>query len=277
MDKDSRQHTIKYSGPSLGITILGCGWSYRNYNSPIQKRNWIRSNNLLVFFLEGKGKLESAGTGLVEIRPGNMFVVPKNVWHRYGPEVEDEWFEFWISFEGRSVKSLFRQMTDGRYHMDKCNLFHIQIDENLLDLLKTFFVQASEDNYMKCTTLFFELMQILEANQKNHKHRIESKYITSIVEMINEDPIININFEEEAAKLGISYVLLRKEFLKYTGLPPYKYVLNHRMQYACDILADKKSIKETCYQIGMNDPSHFSKLFKKIIGISPREFLSKLE
>ena len=231
----------------------------------------------MVFFLDGKGKLESAGTGLVEIKHGNMFVIPKNVWHRYGPEPEDEWFEFWISFEGRNVKSLLRQATDGNYDMDQCKLFHIHMDKNILDLFEALFTQAKEDYFKKCATIFFELLQIIESNQKNYKQRSESKYITSVIEKINKDPILPIDFEEEASILGVSYALLRKEFFKYTGKPPYKYLLNHRMQYACDILADKNSVKETCYQIGMKDPFHFSKLFKKIIGMSPSEFVDKLE
>ena len=151
------------------------------------------------------------------------------------------------------------------------------MDKNILDLFEALFTQAKEDYFKKCATIFFELLQIIESNQKNYKQRSESKYITSVIEKINKDPILPIDFEEEASILGVSYALLRKEFFKYTGMPPYKYLLNHRMQYACDILADKNSVKETCYQIGMKDPFHFSKLFKKIIGMSPSEFVDKLE
>lgn len=277
MEKKSKQHIIKFSQSSLGIRILGCGWSYRNYSHPIQKRNWIRSNNLIVFFLEGKGKLESAGTGLVELKPGDIFTIPKDVWHRYGPELEEEWLEFWISFEGSNVKWLWKQAFNGGYELDQCRRFHIKTDEKLIELFEAFFTMSEKEDYKKCTALFLEIMQVIEASQKDNRQLQKFPYITSIIEKIDNNPILSIDFEEEATRLGISYALLRKEFLKHTGMPPYKYLLNHRMQYACNLLADKRSVKETCYEVGMKDPSHFSKLFKKVIGMSPIEFASKLE
>lgn len=42
---------------------------------------------------------------------------------------------------------------------------------------------------------------------------------------------------------------------------------------AKDLLRGKEySVKEICYEVGYNDPNYFSRVFKKIVGVSPTEF-----
>ncbi len=262
--------------PSLGITIFECGWSYRNKFSTIREDNWIRKDNILVCLLEGKGKLESASTGLRQLVPGNMFIIPSGVWHRYGPELEEEWYEYWIVFKGITAEALLFNATKGIYNKNACGLFNISINDEILRLFELLFAQAEQNRHDKCAVLFFEFLQKIERNIKREDKRTNFSIIGEVVAKIDSDPLINIDFKKEAAVYGISYALLRKEFLRHTGLPPYKYLLNQKIQYACNLLADGLNVKETCFEIGMKDPAHFSKLFKKITGIPPREFINRM-
>ncbi len=46
-----------------------------------------------------------------------------------------------------------------------------------------------------------------------------------------------------------------------------------RIDIAKEMLrTNKYSVKEICYQIGYNDPNYFSRLFKKLVGVSPTEY-----
>jgi len=45
------------------------------------------------------------------------------------------------------------------------------------------------------------------------------------------------------------------------------------MKWAADLLTDRNLlVKDIAKQVGMADPFHFSRIFKKVLGLSPKEF-----
>lgn len=274
--KERIAHTLKDIRLSMGMAIAEIGWGYRDKGHIIQRELWNRKQNIIVFFLGGKGKFESASTGLVELKPGDLFIIPKGIWHRYGPELGEEWYEFWMVFEGIMAENLVMNAIGGCYDRQKCTVLSVEINQLMLDLFEMIFHEAGNNNARKCAALFFEILQMVENQQIHKKNTNENSRVWTVVEKINENPIGDFDFREEAAKLKISYPTLRKEFLRTTHMPPYKFLLSQRMQFACHLLANGKTVKETCYEINMSDPSHFSKLFKKIIGMSPKKFVERI-
>ncbi len=61
----------------------------------------------------------------------------------------------------------------------------------------------------------------------------------------------------------------RKRFVSEVGMPPQSYQLFCKMERAKTLLKDGYSVKQTGVEVGMNDPYHFSKTFKNIVGMSP--------
>lgn len=62
-------------------------------------------------------------------------------------------------------------------------------------------------------------------------------------------------------------------FHKCYGLSPYAYYLVCKMKKSQKVLIKQKSVIETTYDIGFFDQSHFTKLFKKHIGVTPGKYL----
>jgi len=64
-------------------------------------------------------------------------------------------------------------------------------------------------------------------------------------------------------------------FTKATGLSPHQYVLRARIGSAMLHLKDKSlSIAEVSRLAGFHTHEHFTKVFRKIVGVTPREFRS---
>lgn len=62
----------------------------------------------------------------------------------------------------------------------------------------------------------------------------------------------------------------------YTGLPLHQYLLNIKISKATEMLSEgNKSISLIAQACGFYDVCHFSRCFKNIIGMSPREYLLK--
>ena len=68
----------------------------------------------------------------------------------------------------------------------------------------------------------------------------------------------------------------RKRFVAEVGMPPLSYVLHCKMERAKELLRDQNcSVRQAGVEVGMQDPYHFSKQFKHIVGISPSAFMKQ--
>ena len=75
-------------------------------------------------------------------------------------------------------------------------------------------------------------------------------------------------------QLSPSY--LCRLFREHGELSPYQFLLRLKMNLALDrLLLSGGRVKQACYESGFTDPAHFSRLFKQIHGLSPRELATQ--
>lgn len=83
-----------------------------------------------------------------------------------------------------------------------------------------------------------------------------------------------ISLQQLAGDLYINKYHLIRKCRKSLGLTPHKFHLQNRIRKAQELLLTSSSITETSVNTGFYDQSHFDKSFKKIVGISPTEYLA---
>jgi transcriptional regulator GlxA family with amidase domain len=82
-----------------------------------------------------------------------------------------------------------------------------------------------------------------------------------------------INLQQIADSLNLSKFYFSKKFLQHTGVSPIRYFLELKIKHACKLLDESNiSVKDVALQIGYDDPYYFSRLFKKIMGLSPTQY-----
>lgn len=83
----------------------------------------------------------------------------------------------------------------------------------------------------------------------------------------------HLTLQDIATQIGYSSSHFSMLFKKKTGHSPLTYFNLLKMQQACLLLdtTDMK-INQICYKIGIEDPYYFSRLFCKIMGMSPRKY-----
>lgn len=81
---------------------------------------------------------------------------------------------------------------------------------------------------------------------------------------------------EVARSLGMSYESFRKKFAHRMGTPPSRYRQARMIEQACALLMRRSlSHRQIAEQLGFCDEFHFSKIFRKRMGFSPRAFRLK--
>ncbi len=85
-----------------------------------------------------------------------------------------------------------------------------------------------------------------------------------------------ISIDEIARQVGISPRHFKRRFKKATGAAPIAYLQSVRIQAAKEKLeSTQQSVNEITYGIGYEDSSTFRRLFKREVGLSPREYRDK--
>jgi transcriptional regulator GlxA family with amidase domain len=73
-----------------------------------------------------------------------------------------------------------------------------------------------------------------------------------------------------AAGLGLSVSHFSRAFRASTGLPPYRWLLHHRVRTAKRLMSVRGlSLFEVAISAGFANQSHFTRVFSEIAGISP--------
>ena len=83
---------------------------------------------------------------------------------------------------------------------------------------------------------------------------------------------IPISQEDAARAAAVSAQYLSRTFSEEMHESFVNYLTRIRMNHARDMLKQGLSIKVVTHDLGYTDPNYFSRLFKLITGLTPREF-----
>lgn len=97
------------------------------------------------------------------------------------------------------------------------------------------------------------------------------------VEYINDNLSYDLSLNTLAAMLGMSPYYFERLFKQSVGHTPHQYILQCRVERAKQLLrTTRQPIIEIACQVGCKNHSHFSKLFRKLTGVSPKAYRSQL-
>lgn len=97
--------------------------------------------------------------------------------------------------------------------------------------------------------------------------------VRTVVALMHEDCAHPWTLEELAARAGLSRTVLAERFRTAMGETPLAYLRTVRMQKAMRILAEtSRTLEQVAQAVGYQDAFGFSKVFKRSVGLSPREF-----
>lgn len=96
--------------------------------------------------------------------------------------------------------------------------------------------------------------------------------LTEAVELMESNLEELINLDDLASLVGVSRRQLERLFKKYLGCVPRRYYLDLRLKKARQLLLQTAgSISEIAIACGFVSASHFSKSYREMFGMSPRE------
>ncbi|RCW71954.1 helix-turn-helix domain-containing protein [Saliterribacillus persicus] len=121
--------------------------------------------------------------------------------------------------------------------------------------------------------LFLDLY-LEDVNQnKKIKTRSTVSKIINFIQMNDNSRLTSIDIENE---IGMNYSYLSTVFKKHTGKTIREYQQEVLVEKAIHLLKNKYlNISEVSEQLGFSNPYYFSRVFKKVMGVSPKHYLNQ--
>lgn len=133
-------------------------------------------------------------------------------------------------------------------------------------------LNSTEQILQWLNTLFKGLYAYFELRKKDYKNQT----VASAKQYIRSNSTKKLSLNQVAAALGVSPNYLSSLFRKYAECGFVDYVNQVKVHQAREMMADPGlRIQEIADRLGFDNAFYFSKVFKKVTGCSPREYLNK--
>jgi AraC family transcriptional regulator len=81
-----------------------------------------------------------------------------------------------------------------------------------------------------------------------------------------------MSLQQIADRVGLEQSSICRLFRRFQGTSPYQYLLRRKMTIAAEFLVEGGGlVKEAAQKVGFADPYHFSRCFKAVHGVAPRD------
>lgn len=276
----------------LGLYVTGAGTDVVPPGAPYPRQqhpelyhfNWRVGRVLpefqFVFVVEGQGEFESRETGPLKVGPGTVITLFPDVWHRYRPDPETGWTEYWISLGGELLfqwhkRGLFREdrpLTQLRRPAEAVGHY-----QNVIDFVMK---HPEQDAPMLTAQAMTILAGVLEQSHETMTGMGSERDAAALDPTVKEALRVVWNHSHQrvtvdmiAKLVGTTRRTLERRFKDQLGRTILQALVGCRIQRAKRLLAETHvPIKNVAHASGFSSLSNFCKVFRKETGTTPGEY-----
>ncbi|MDF2724402.1 MAG: AraC family transcriptional regulator [Paenibacillus sp.] len=249
---------VMYTPPDPGWTI--------SYSNP--------KHHIVAYSLEGQAHYTIDGKDYL-VRKGDFVFFPKGKFHSGVSDQRNPWASYVLLFDATFPNAESEQR-------------FLAIDNIIPKSHVPQFTALFQDAYQEWTTkktgyrlrcrcrimeIFCLLIRKMDYFSRNERHE---QAIDAILNFMADNVAKNVTIEELSTLAGYSPSHFQSVFKQITGKTAIQYHNEIKINKARDLLQyGNFNVTEAAMQVGFNDVYYFSKLFKRVMGYSPSQFLKK--
>lgn len=260
---------------SKPLIVTSCG-AYHLYTRP-KLPTWRPRGRLdfqLLYIAAGKAHFHIDGEEKV-VTAGHMVLYRPKEPQKYEYYGKEQTEVYWVHFTGSNVTNILRS-----YGLTKeMKVFYCGSDLEYKNHFRSMIqeLQMCKDDYPEMLEIHLRQIFIRLHRYFNSIAKVENSQIAEDIdkamlyfaEHYNEE----ICIEDYAREHLMSTSWFIRNFKQYTGSTPMQYILSKRIHNAETLLENEHyNITEISNIVGYDNPLYFSRIFKKVKGISPTEY-----
>ena len=244
---------------------------YPNAKHHLMIRQNGAQENVFFYCIRGVGYID-IGDKHIELKEGEAFCIPQGVAHRYYADEENPWSILWVHFKGEDAKY---------YPIDSLKVVSFNSDyaTNRMMLLFDLLFRVLNRSYTRGNFEYISqvLGVILSETYMREKiyeeDRELNRHISDMVKYLSANIGSRVTLDALSERFKLSKSYINELFIKYTKYPPIDFFIRLKMDHACKLLkATDMRIYEIASEVGYTDQYFFSRVFKQVVGVSPKKF-----
>lgn len=266
--------------PSENFVDLGLyqfGWEHC---APCQSFGPAARNHYLFHYvISGTGTLHAdniKGTPVShQVKSGQGFMIFPGQICTYVADKEIPWEYVWIEFDGLRVKNAI-ELTGLHQNQPVYRARFKDMSEIMKNEMLYMINHKEEPPFHLIGHLYLfldALVRSLASVEPSQGNSLRDFYIKEAFAFIEQNFQNDISVEAIAAACGLNRSYFGKIFRESTGKSPQEFLISYRMTKAAELLKlTTLSISNIGNAVGYSNQLHFSRAFKNVYGVSPRQW-----
>ena len=225
---------------------------------------------IFIYCTEGKGVVEVKGKEYL-LHANEAFCIPRWTGHRYYADEKEPWSILWMHCKGEETKY---------FPLERCEIirFVSKNATNRMHFLFDLLFRVLAGNYTLGNFIYISQVASLilaEAydREKGDTVQKQNKHVTNVIRYMYAHLEENLNLDDLVKAFGFSKSYLNALFQNYTQHAPMEFFIIQKMKRACELLRSTElHVYEIAQKLGYTDPYYFSRIFKKVVGMAPKEY-----
>lgn len=235
----------------------------------------IRDHFLIHYIFSGKGIFQ-VGDKVYRLSRNQGFLICPNIITFYEADHLEPWTYSWIGFQGYKAEEYLRCAG-----LSQDNPIFTFADDNslkplFLEILQSCNLTRTKDIRLR-GLLYIFLSELINNAPKVHvsdsAENRKRSYVDEAISFIQTNYSRPITVALIAKHVGLDRSYLSSIFKATVGVPPQEFLITYRIDKACELMENPAlSISDISRSVGYSHPLTFSKIFKRMKGVSPAKY-----
>lgn len=268
---------------SLFITDIG-------YYPMAEHHHRIRTEGInqyvLIYCIDGNGWYSLRGK-TYQVASNQYFILPAGIPHEYGATEGERWTIYWVHFRGEHA-DIYAEGADKPQDVRVALNSNINNRNNIFEeILSTLHDgEGIEDLRYASSLLHYYLASLRYLRQYRNTARYNTNHsnlsfsnnknkevVDAAIHFMKENIERRITLQDILDYVGYSSTHFSTLFKRQVGDSPLAYFNRLKIEQACHMLQTTNlHINQICYKVGIEDSLYFSRLFSKMMGMSPSDY-----
>lgn len=225
----------------------------------------VRNQYIIHYVLSGKGVFNGK-----EVRQGQGFLIVPGMHEEYHSCADDPWSFLWIISEDSNMEHFFRCHNAD----DKSNIFQFHNCHELYSISHELCsAQSTISSSTRLSELFLRIFHACVVKEPVVKTTMPEVYFEYSVNYIKSNLHLPITVSDLCNAIGITQPYLYRIFTQRTNFSPKQYIINCKLDEAKRLLLQTEfSISQIAATVGFDNVLDFSKVFSRVMKVSPTAF-----
>ncbi|GGH37325.1 AraC family transcriptional regulator [Paenibacillus segetis] len=237
----------------------------------LQRVDAIFNDWAFVVITEGTGYYQVNDGMRQRVEAGTWFCLFPGAVFNYGPDDNGYWDEYYFTVQGERVNEWLENWLSSPALTHKATvdgaLFH------KMEMMFMFIESGVPSNLDRASMMLESFLYELVAGSDGKEEGAPKTFVLKVIEDISKSLYLPLEPEEMANKHHISLSTLRRIIHEYSGYPLNEFIHRLKAAEARNILLNTEmTVKEIGELLGYKDTFYFSRVFKKITGVSPKSY-----